>query len=511
MGATVLRTALDPGTVLAGRYRVERLIGEGGMGDVYLATHLKIDKPVAIKVLAPEQMRRPRTVSRFLQEAKAASKIRHDNVVDITDFGEAEGCAFFVMEYLDGEDLHQLLKREKRVSLPRAQAITTQLLGGLAAAHDAGVIHRDVKPHNCFISARESNPEFVKVIDFGIAKLRDGSEEQLTRTGAIMGTAEYMSPEQGQGLELDGRSDLYSVGVILYRMLTGRVPFRGGNPMAILYQHIHGQLVPPSEACPEAQLPAQVDALVAKALAKEPADRFATAAEFAAAVAAIDPNATSVPARPSGSRHRVIAGVIAAAAVLGVGALAWRMLAGSDDASAVAAAPAVAPVDIEVDAEPPATPTGDDAEPDPATPTAPDLAGTDTEDGRDDRDGEPAADTAETGDGAGDGDSGEADTETIDAAEAASVKTVARRTSRHIEAGFERVASKVKACGKQAGVFPGEKVSVDAKIAPSGKVTAVTVKGAHAAAGKACIVAAVKKAKFDEASRPQSATHRFSM
>ena len=508
VGGTVVRTALDPGTVLAGRYRVERLIGEGGMGDVYLATHLKIDKPVAIKVLAPEQMRRPRTVSRFLQEAKAASKIRHDNVVDITDFGEAEGCAFFVMEYLDGEDLHQLLKREKRISLARAQAITTQLLGGLAAAHDAGVIHRDIKPHNCFISARENNPEFVKVIDFGIAKLRDGSEEQLTRTGAIMGTAEYMSPEQGQGLELDGRSDLYSVGVILYRMLTGRVPFRGGNPMAILYQHIHGELVPPSQACPEADLTPQVDALIAKALAKDSADRFATAAEFSAAVAASDHDATAAPVRETGSRNRVLAGLLVAAAAIGIGVLAWQMLGAAKDSPVAAAraagaerdaaaGPAPADGGHEPEVPPPAPTPAEPPEDDPAGANA---AGSSGEPSVDGSTGPAAADT-----GAADGELAP------DAVDAEAPKLPARRAARHIEAGFDRVASKVKACGKQAGVFPGEKITVDAKIASNGKVTSVTVKGAHAAAGKACIVAAVKKAKFDEASRPQSATHRFSM
>ena len=222
----VERTTLQPGTVLAGRYRIETLIGEGGMGDVYRAKHLKIDKDVAIKVLAPEQMRRPRTVSRFLQEAKAASRIRHENVVDITDYGESDGCAFFVMEYLAGEDLSFLLKREGRLPWARIKPICIQLLRALSAAHAAEIVHRDIKPHNCFLTERGGKTDFVKVIDFGIAKLYgEGSGEQLTKTGAIIGTAEYMSPEQGMGAELDGRSDLYSVGIIMYRMLTGEVPF----------------------------------------------------------------------------------------------------------------------------------------------------------------------------------------------------------------------------------------------------------------------------------------------
>lgn len=515
VGGIVVRTALDPATVLAGRYRVERLIGEGGMGDVYLATHLKIDKPVAIKVLAPEQMRRPRTVSRFLQEAKAASKIRHDNVVDITDFGEAEGCAFFVMEYLDGEDLHHLLKRETRISLARAQAIAAQLLGGLAAAHEAGIIHRDIKPHNCFISPRKGNPEFVKVIDFGIAKLRDGSEEQLTRTGAIMGTAEYMSPEQGQGLELDGRSDLYSVGVIVYRMLTGRVPFRGGNPMAILYQHIHGELVPPSVACPEADLSPEVDALVARALAKEPADRFATASEFAAAVTALDPDARAATRKPGRSRtSMVVAGLVLVAVVVGVGGLVWSML--SNPGEATADDPQLAAAD-QTDPKAP-------VHPDPDEPTEVDDAPADEPSEAANAGASPPTPAAGLGAASGDSGSEEPSRDTDGAtattapatdsgapADAPGPKLQARRSSRRLDAGFDRVASKVKACGKKAGLFPGEKITVDAKIAPGGKVTSVKVKGAHAAAGKTCIVSAVKKAKFDEASRTQSATHRFSM
>jgi serine/threonine-protein kinase len=496
VGGIVLRSALAEGTVLAGRYRVERLIGEGGMGDVYLATHLRIDKPVAIKVLAPEQMRRPRTVGRFLQEAKAASKIRHDNVVDITDFGEAEGCAFFVMEYLDGEDLSQLLKRETRVSWPRAKDICVQLLAGLGAAHDAGIIHRDVKPHNCFITPRESRAEFLKVIDFGIAKLNDGSEEQLTRTGAIMGTAEYMSPEQGQGLELDGRSDLYSVGVILYRLLTGQVPYRGGNPMAILYQHIHAPLPPPSEACPEAGISGQLDALVAKALAKDAGQRFATAAEFIAAIEAIDDDAPAASAARAGTSGTVLAFAagVGVLMLMGAVALAWSLVgtpATPGDAPVVAQRGA----DAKVEAAAPAP------EPEPAaespTPVAVPVAP------------EPDAPEPElvADDDAGAG----ADPADDDAAATDDPKLPARRSARKLDAAFGRVAARVQACGKQAGLFPGEKVTVDAKIATSGKVTSVTVQGAHNAAGKSCIVGAVKKAAFEPAGRSQTASHRFSI
>ncbi|MEX1369211.1 MAG: serine/threonine-protein kinase, partial [Nannocystaceae bacterium] len=322
----VERTPLARGTVLAGRYRIEELIGEGGMGDVYRATHLKIDKDVAIKVLAPEQMRRPRTVSRFLQEAKAASRIRHDNVVDITDYGESDGRAFYVMEYLAGEDLSFVVKREGRLPWSRIKPICIQLLRALSAAHAAEIIHRDIKPHNCFLTERNGNPDFVKVIDFGIAKLYgEGSGEALTQTGTIIGTAEYMSPEQGMGGELDGRSDLYSVGIIIYRMLTGQVPYRGGNPMAILYQHIHAERIPPSVACPEAEIDPRVDALVLEAMAKDREDRFDSAEAFIAAIEAIDDGPYVAPPVAADASPRRVPWLALAAAVVVGGALLFRV------------------------------------------------------------------------------------------------------------------------------------------------------------------------------------------
>jgi tRNA A-37 threonylcarbamoyl transferase component Bud32 len=497
-GPRGLRTNLAPGTVLAERYRVERLIGEGGMGDVYLATHLVIDKPMAIKVLAPEQMRRPRTVSRFLQEAKAASKIRHDNVVDITDFGESEGLAFFVMEYLQGEDLDRLIKREGRLPWPRARTIVLQLLEGLRAAHDAGIIHRDVKPHNCFLTPRPGNPDFVKVIDFGIAKLRDGSEEQLTRTGAIMGTAEYMSPEQGQGFELDGRSDLYSVGVILYRMLTGDVPFRGGNQMAILYQHIHGSLVPPSEACPDARLGADVDALVARALAKAPDDRFADARAFADALRAIDdPHASTVaaiPPRAEPPRRKMAFAAGGALIVAGMIAGAWIGTRGQDEPRSRPDAPAVVDGGQAPRADTPQSPTtSPPAEPTTPAPTPPiEPATADAP--------APAPAPAPEPEPAPEMD-----------ATAPEASVPARRSDRKLHAAFSRVADKVSACGKKAGLFPGEKVTVTIKLAPDGKVGDVNVSGAHSKAGESCIARALERGRFGEAARSQTATHRFSI
>ncbi len=504
----VQRTSLPSGTVLADRYRIRELIGEGGMGDVYLATHLAIDKAVAIKVLAPEQMRRPRTVGRFLQEAKAASKIRHENVVDINDYGESDGLAFFVMEYLVGEDLSVLVKREGRLSWPRIKSICTQLMAALAAAHAAGVVHRDIKPHNCFITPRVGNPDFVKVIDFGIAKLSEGSEEQLTRTGAILGTAEYMSPEQGMGTELDGRSDLYSAGIILYRMLTGAVPYKGNNPMSILYQHIHAPRVPPSEACPEAGIGPKVDALVLKALARERNDRFATAEEFAAAIQAID--GLGDGARASDASRRRGVGIAAAAAVLvGLSVTSWAWWSGVEpNEPAVRAEPATTPpADREarpeaaiVAAPPPGEPdevrgelasTGGAASgpaPDEATTAAPAEATTaeptaDSEDSEPTEDSEPAEDS----------------------------EIPLRRSPRAILARLARLDGKVRACGKAAGLFPGESVGVVLQIAPSGRVQSAKVKGAFSRTGAACIQQAVLGARFSAAQKLQTVEHRFTL
>lgn len=462
------RAALATGTILAGKYRIEGRIGEGGMGDVYRAHHLKIDKPVAIKVLAPEQVRRPRLVTRFLQEARAASRIRHENVVDITDFGESEGLTFFVMELLDGEDLSRLLKREERIGWARAKGIVLQLLDALAAAHRAGVIHRDIKPHNCVIIRRESRADFVKVIDFGIAKLRnDGSGEQLTRTGAIVGTAEYMSPEQGSGAELDGRCDLYSVGVILYRMLTGRVPFAGSNPMGVLYQHIHTPLTPPSKACPEAGIGPELDALVARALEKDRERRFADAAAFAAAVRAIGDDGGTRPVRRS-DRSLWIGG----AAALGVAMIAWAVAPGGDAPSETVAPPVVATAP----AEPPRAAAIVSAPTEPPVPAPAPI---------------------------------------VEAAPEAAPEPTSTlpptRSRKAIANALRRAEDAVRRCGKQAGLFPGETVTVAFVIQPSGRIAKVDVRGAFAASGTRCIADAVASARLGPAAREQRATHTFAL
>ena len=196
------------GTVLAGRYRITAKLGAGGMGTVYMAEHTTIHKKFAVKVLAAKLMQRPDLVERFLREAKATSRISQRNVVEISDFGETpHGSVFFAMEYLAGEDLRDLLKREKRLPWSRVSHFGVQICRALEAAHAAGIIHRDMKPDNCFRMTRDGDQDFIKVLDFGIAKIQDEGKG-LTKTGMIFGTAQYMSPEQARAQQVDARVDI---------------------------------------------------------------------------------------------------------------------------------------------------------------------------------------------------------------------------------------------------------------------------------------------------------------
>ena len=272
-------------TVLNDRYRLLEPIGDGGMGRVYAAEHMTLGKRVAIKVLREEQSREQANVERFLQEAQAASMIDHPNVVDITDFGQTSyGSVFFVMEFLEGEELAVLMHREHRVDWPRAQKIAIQVARGLNAAHQAGVIHRDMKPANIFLCQLADGSEQVKLLDFGIAKLRRQGKRPLTGQGSVFGTARYMSPEQAEGREVDLRADVYSLGVILYELLTGVPPFEGDNFMQVAQRHISDPVTPPRELVPEACIPEAVNDLVMKALEKDPARRYADMMEFEAAI-----------------------------------------------------------------------------------------------------------------------------------------------------------------------------------------------------------------------------------
>ena len=283
----------DPlvGVVLAGRYLVKRRIGEGGMGLVYEGLHRDIDKQVAIKVLRDDLSRRPEVVARFRQEAKSASRIGHENIVDISDFGETtRGASYFVMEFLEGEDLANVLGREVTVDAERVCRIVLQCCRALSATHAKGIVHRDIKPENIFLIKRDGVDDFVKIVDFGIAKMSDIETDgapgrKLTKTGMIFGTPEYMSPEQAAGKDLDHRVDVYALGIILYECLAGRVPFEGDTFMGVLTQHLFAELPPINEMNPNAKVSPELEMVLRKALAKDPADRYQDTEELAEAIA----------------------------------------------------------------------------------------------------------------------------------------------------------------------------------------------------------------------------------
>ncbi|EDM76287.1 serine/threonine protein kinase [Plesiocystis pacifica SIR-1] len=287
----------DPliGVELSGRYRVEKRLGKGGMGSVYLVEHTTIRKRFAVKVLAKKYANKPDLVQRFLREAQSASAIDHPNVVEISDFGETPtGSVFFVMELFEGEDLRAMLRREKRLAWPRVRHMMMQVCHALEAAHAQGIVHRDMKPDNCFRITRGHDVDFIKVLDFGIAKIEDNDGQGLTRTGVIVGTPTYMAPEQARGEALDHRADIYSVGVIMYGMLCGRPPFKGSNYMETMTAHMFDAPKPPREMAPGAEIPEEVEAIVLKALQKDPGLRFQSMTEMLAALEAVGSGAGAV-------------------------------------------------------------------------------------------------------------------------------------------------------------------------------------------------------------------------
>jgi eukaryotic-like serine/threonine-protein kinase len=270
------------GKTIDGRYRVEMVLGEGGMGVVYLARHKVIDKRVAIKVLRADMAREKEMTDRFLQEAKAASSIGNPHIIDISDFGELpDGSTYFVMEWLDGKPLTRVLDETRPVPLARLVHIAGQIADALAAAHQRGIVHRDLKPDNIFIVKRGQEPDFVKILDFGIAKVSTSATARLTRAGTVFGTPHYMSPEQAAGTAVDSRTDVYALGVILYEMASGRVPFDADNFMGILTQHMYKAPVPIRALVPPPDVPAGLEAIILKALSKKPEQRYQTMEEVA--------------------------------------------------------------------------------------------------------------------------------------------------------------------------------------------------------------------------------------
>jgi serine/threonine protein kinase len=284
-----------------GNYMLTAKLGEGGMGVVYLAEHPVIGRKVAMKAIHPELSRNPEVVSRFVTEAKSVNQIGNEHIVDIHDFGTTgDGEFYFIMEFLQGEALSDRLKRSAPLDAARALAVAVQVADALGASHQHGIIHRDLKPENIFLITKSHTADFVKVLDFGLAKLTQGEEKvsHKTRTGSVMGTPYYMAPEQCEGkANIDHRADIYSLGVILFEMVTGKVPFGGEGYGEIIVKHITAAVPSPRAINP--LLPPSIESVILRALAKRREDRFQSMEEFAAAL--MDPEtyaATAPPANP---------------------------------------------------------------------------------------------------------------------------------------------------------------------------------------------------------------------
>src|SRR3954470_5028764 len=276
--------------ILGGEYLILEKIGTGGMGSVYKASQPAMKRMVAIKILHPKLANRKDLTSRFRREARAMSQLSHPNTVKVFMYGEMEedGSLYIVMEMLEGKNLNQAVRKDGPIPTERAIPILIQVCGALQEAHELGIVHRDLKPENIFLSKQGGIADYPKVLDFGLAKVTERQMQPgsiiLTQEGMVFGTPEFMSPEQAQGKTLDARSDIYSLAVILYEVLTGKLPFDAKRPMENIQLHVQKEPIPLSKRVTGKTFPPELDAAIAKALSKNRDDRFQTAAEFAAAL-----------------------------------------------------------------------------------------------------------------------------------------------------------------------------------------------------------------------------------
>ena len=290
------------GTTLEGTYRITRLIAEGGMSRVYEAVQLRLDQRVAVKVMARELASNPEALARFRREAEITSRLRHPHLVTIMDFGTAPaGQPYLVMEHLEGIDLDHHIRELGRLPLPTVVHITKQLASALGAAHEQGIVHRDLKPANVFLVKLPGEPDFAKILDFGISKVR-AANTQLTKASSILGTPNYMSPEQATGMidEIDHRTDQWALACIVWEMLSGRCPFASDDMSAVFYQVIHRDPGPLGKRAPG--LPAAVEAVLRRALSKRIPDRFPSMRDFATA---LEDAACGRPVAPASGATRV--------------------------------------------------------------------------------------------------------------------------------------------------------------------------------------------------------------
>ncbi len=306
---TVLRaptaeTASLIGAVIAERYHVLEKLGEGGMGQVYLAEHVKMGRKSAVKVMHPSMVQNTDALGRFNREAANASRIDHPNVAAIYDFGETpDGLVYLAMQYVEGETLTHILQATGALPPQRAAEIARQAAEGLYAAHGLGIVHRDLKPDNIMITKDRDGLDCVKVVDFGIAKAAGNAAQQVTRTGIVVGTPEYMSPEQLAGEDVDARSDLYSLALVTFNMLTGDLPFPAASTQTSMIMRLTEPPKTLAEMKPDVAWPAEVEGVMRKALEREPSQRYASTREFGRALyAAIE----QMPVRPSAVRGTLL-------------------------------------------------------------------------------------------------------------------------------------------------------------------------------------------------------------
>ncbi|MCC6998172.1 MAG: protein kinase [Deltaproteobacteria bacterium] len=306
----------EVGSLLAGKFLIKDVIGQGGMATVYRAEQVMLGRTVAVKALNPEIAADPGISERFLQEARAASRINHPNTIGVIDFGESAGLYYLVMEYVRGRTLAEVIHQEFPLPDRRVVDLMSQILAGVEEAHSMGVVHRDLKPDNILIERLRTGGDLVKVCDFGIAKLREeAAPVEMVPAGGeggnlVCGTPEYMSPEQIRGADLDGRADIYSLGAMLYEVLTGEAPFESESRVDLMMRHLNEEPMPPALRRPEVSITPAMEQIVLRALAKDPADRFQSAAEFRAELGSLSPSGlvSLVPVTCVECGHRVSGG-----------------------------------------------------------------------------------------------------------------------------------------------------------------------------------------------------------